>query len=196
MHMAFAVAHEHRILMYRPYVEVQWDSKQVRGQCVTCVNKEVTESLMRPPWETFRTWACFENRSQWWSKKNDQETLSYPVFLLLANCLLCKWQHGKKGKDRATYSSFSLQFFLTPHKAKSRECWQNVSGSEIKSWIHFVHRFHCSGKNKICIHAHVCTLPKSNCEFQWFHIWINYSYLHRKLVLYNTEVNGKFMLLI
>lgn len=132
MHMAFAVPHEHRILMYRPYVEVQWDSKQVRGQCVTCVNKEVTESLMRPPWETFRTWACFENISQWWSKKNDQETLSYPVFLLLANCLLCKWQHGKKGKDRATYSSFSLQFFLTPHKAKSRECWQNVSGSEIK----------------------------------------------------------------
>lgn len=92
---------------------------------------EVTESLMRPPWETFRTWACFENRSQWWSKKNDQETLSYP-FLLPVISLLWKWQHRKKGKDRLTYTSFSLQFFLAPHKVKGRECWQNVSGSEIK----------------------------------------------------------------
>ena len=56
--------------------------------------------------------------------------LSY--FLLLASCLLWKWQHRKKGKDRLIYSSFSLHFFLSPHKVKGRECWQNVSGGEIK----------------------------------------------------------------
>lgn len=120
--MAFAVPHDHT-----------WDFSETQSKCKANVLyvKEVTESLMRPPWETFRTWACFENRSQWWSKKNDQETLSYP-FLLPVISLLWKWQHRKKGKDRLTYSSFSLQFFLTPHKVKRRECWQNVSGSEIK----------------------------------------------------------------
>lgn len=93
-------------------------------------------------------------------------------FLLLASCLLWKRQHRKKGKDRLTYSSFSLHFFLSPHKAKGRR--QNVSGSEIKR-VEFIL---CVGSTVLVreqntTRAHVCELPKPNCESQWLHMWIN-----------------------
>lgn len=124
LHIVFIMPYEHKILEDPGSTGVQWDSKQVWGNCVTsmtesngcggCWQPQVASFLLKCKLPSNAEW-------KWWCFKKHKAPRNPIVFLpvhvtsLVTNSLCWKWLAKRKGEDGAIRSCFFILSFLT-HK--------------------------------------------------------------------------------